>query len=103
MGESILFWIFAIISVVSAIVMVSNKNPVRSALALVITFLCMAAFYVLLSAQFLAAVQVIVYAGAIMVLFLFVVMLLNLGSAVGMVEKPSLQRYVAVSLAGVRE
>ena len=101
MGETVLFWIFASLAVIAALVMVTNKNPVRSALALVITFLSMAAFYVMLSAQFLAAVQVIVYAGAIMVLFLFVIMLLNLGSAVGMVEKPSLQRTLAIALGGI--
>ena len=76
--EVFLFWIFAIIIFVSALVVVLAKNPITSALALIITFFILAGYYVVLSAQFLAAVQVVVYAGAIMVLFLFVIMLLNL-------------------------
>ncbi len=95
---AITFWILALISVVAAISMVVTKNPVRSALYLVTTFLCMAAFYVLLSAQFIAAVQVIVYAGAIMVLFLFVIMLLNLGAPAALKERGSLQPPFAVAL-----
>lgn len=98
-GESVIFWILALISVFSAIMMIVTKNPVRSALNLVVTFLCVSAFYVLLSAQFLAAVQVIVYAGAIMVLFLFVIMLLNLGAPEALVEKGSLQKPIAVGLS----
>jgi NADH-quinone oxidoreductase subunit J len=58
--------------------MILKRNPVHSALCLVVVFVCLALLYVLLGAEFLAAVQVIVYAGAIMVLFLFVIMLLNL-------------------------
>jgi len=61
-----------------ALMVVFSKNPVHSVLYLVLTFFIIAAHYVLLNAQFLAAVHVIVYAGAIMVLFLFVIMLLNL-------------------------
>jgi len=76
--EAILFWIFAVTAIVSALVVILAKNPITSALGLIVTFFVLAGYYVLLSAQFLAAVQVIVYAGAIMVLFLFVIMLLNL-------------------------
>ena len=75
----VIFWILAVISVGAALLMVVNRNPVRSALYLVATFLALAVFYVTLSAQFVGAVQVIVYAGAIMVLFVFVIMLLNAG------------------------
>lgn len=78
--------------------MVVTKNPVRSALALVGTFLCVASLYILLSAQFIAAVQVIVYAGAIMVLFLFVIMLLNLGAPGALKERGSLQPVIATGL-----
>jgi NADH-quinone oxidoreductase subunit J len=74
-----LFWTLAVVSVLSALLVVwPRTNPIFSALYLVITFFSIAGQYVLLNAQFLAAVHVIVYAGAIMVLFLFVLMLLNL-------------------------
>ena len=72
------FFFFAVIVIASAIVMVLHKNPVYSVLFLVITFFGIGGFYFLLEAQFLAIVHIIVYAGAIMVLFLFVIMLLNL-------------------------
>ncbi len=94
----VLFWLLALISVGAAILMVVAQNPVRSALFLVATFLCVAVFYVLLSAQFIAAVQIIVYAGAIMVLFLFVIMLLNLGVPQALRERGTLQPAVAVAL-----
>jgi NADH-quinone oxidoreductase subunit J len=73
------FWIFGAIAVVGALSCITRKNPVASALWLVVTLFALAAMYVLLDAQFIAALQVLVYAGAIMVLFLFVIMLLNLG------------------------
>ena len=63
----------------SALLCITRKNPVASALWLVVTLFALAAMFVLLDAQFIAALQVLVYAGAIMVLFLFVIMLLNLG------------------------
>jgi NADH-quinone oxidoreductase subunit J len=75
--ETILFAITAFIVIASALMVVVSGHPMYSALYLVLTFLGLAGFYLQLSASFLAAVQVIVYAGAIMVLFLFVVMLLG--------------------------
>jgi NADH-quinone oxidoreductase subunit J len=75
----LLWWVFASLAVGGAIGMVTRKNPVASLLFLVLTFFSLAAIYVLLGAHFIAAIQIIVYAGAIMVLFLFVIMLLNLG------------------------
>jgi NADH-quinone oxidoreductase subunit J len=75
--EFIIFMIAAAVSVAAAIMMVLNRNAMYSALFLVLTFFCIAVFYVLLGAYFLAVVQVAVYAGAIMVLMLFVLMLLN--------------------------
>ena len=78
MAEWILFLVFGTLAVASALMMVFNRNPVHAALWLVLTFLCVAVLFLILGAQFLAAVQIIVYTGAIMVLFLFVVMLLNL-------------------------
>jgi NADH-quinone oxidoreductase subunit J len=72
------FYFLSFVAVLSALIVVFAKNPVYSVIFLVITFFCIACHYMLLSAQFLAAVHVIVYAGAIMVLFLYVIMLLNL-------------------------
>ena len=76
---TILFYVFASIAVVAALGVVVSRNPVGSLLFMVTTLASVAGIFVLLNAHFLAAVQVIVYAGAIMVLFLFVIMLLNLG------------------------
>jgi NADH-quinone oxidoreductase subunit J len=76
---SVFFWGFAGIAVLAALLCVTRKSPVASALWLVVTMGTLAAIYVLLDAQFIAAIQILVYAGAIMVLFLFVIMLLNLG------------------------
>ena len=76
--EILIFTITAVIAIISAIVVIIHRNPVVSVLALVINLCCIAVFYLLLNAMFLAAIQVIVYAGAIMVLVLFVVMLLSL-------------------------
>ena len=73
------FWIFGVIAMSSALLCITRKNPVASALWLVVTLFALAALFVLLDAQFIAVLQVLVYAGAIMVLFLFVIMLLNLG------------------------
>ncbi|CAN5842851.1 NADH-quinone oxidoreductase subunit J [soil metagenome] len=75
----LLWWVFASLAVGGGFGMVTRKNPVASLLFLVLTFFSLAALYVLLGAHFIAAIQIIVYAGAIMVLFLFVIMLLNLG------------------------
>jgi NADH-quinone oxidoreductase subunit J len=72
------FYFLSFVAVLSALMVVFSKNPVYSVLYLIITFFCIAGHYILLNAQFLAVVHVIVYAGAIMVLFLYVIMLLNL-------------------------
>ena len=79
MAEQILFIAFGTLAVGSAICVIAFRNPIHSALALVLTFFSLAGLFISLGAYFVAAVQVIVYAGAIMVLFLFVLMLLNLG------------------------
>ena len=75
------FYLFGIIAMVSALLFVTRKSPVAAALWLVNTMFCLAALYVMLEAHFVGVIQVLVYAGAIMVVFLFVVMLLNLGQA----------------------
>ena len=74
-----LFYVFAAVAVGGAIGVVISRSPVGSLLSMIATLGSMAAIFVLLEAHFLAAIQIIVYAGAIMVLFLFVIMLLNLG------------------------
>jgi NADH-quinone oxidoreductase subunit J len=76
--EFAIFFFFAAVAVIFALMVVLHRNPVVGALSLVASFFALAVMYVLLEAPFLAALQVIVYAGAIMVLFLFVIMLLNL-------------------------
>src|SRR2546430_11785294 len=74
----ILFWFLSVLAVVSAVGVVASKNPIFSVLWLIMTFFAISGHYILLNAQFLAIVNIIVYAGAIMVLFLFVIMLMNL-------------------------
>jgi NADH-quinone oxidoreductase subunit J len=76
---TVAFWIVTVIAVLSGVNVILQRNPIYSALFLVANFFCLAVYYVLLNAQFLAAVQIIVYAGAIMVLFLFVLTLLSPG------------------------
>jgi NADH-quinone oxidoreductase subunit J len=76
--DEIIFWILASGAIISALLMVTRKSAVPSALMLIVTFCFLAALYLTLNAQFLAVVQVAVYAGAIMVLVVFVIMLLNI-------------------------
>jgi len=78
MLETTLFVILAVFTVVTAILVIVQRNPVASAIFLILTLFALAGIYLLLHAEFIAAIQVLVYAGAIMVLFLFVIMLLNL-------------------------
>jgi NADH-quinone oxidoreductase subunit J len=81
LGYTITQWLFGILSflaIMFALMVVFSRNPVNSVLYLVLTFFCIAGHYILLNAQFLAVVHIVVYAGAIMVLFLFVIMLMNL-------------------------
>ena len=75
----LLWWVFAAVTVAGGLGMVLLRNPVGSLLSLVLAFFGLAAIYLLLGAHFVAAIQVLLYAGAIMVLFLFTIMLLNLG------------------------
>jgi len=76
--ETVLFILLALGSILSALLVITTPSPIASALYLVVTFFCIAGFYVLLAAPLLAAIQIIVYAGAVLVLVLFVIMLLNL-------------------------
>lgn len=76
----ILFWFLSALALVGAVGVISSKNPIYSVLWLIVVFFAISGHYVLMNAQFLAIVNIIVYAGAIMVLFLFVVMLMNLNT-----------------------
>ena len=96
--DNIVFWVFAPISIASAIGMLLVRNAVHAALFLVVNFFCLAVFFLLLDAPFLFAVQIIVYAGAIMVLFLFVIMLLGVDSNVPVRERLLVQRPLAFVL-----
>ena len=84
----ILFFVLAGLTIISGLLTVLSKNPVYSILFLIITFFSISGHYILLNAQFLAIVNIIVYAGAIMVLFLFVVMLMNLNKEKHNFSKP---------------
>jgi NADH-quinone oxidoreductase subunit J len=85
----VIFYIFAAAAVLSAALCILQRSPIAAALWLVSTMFSLAGIYVLLNAQFIAAIQVLVYAGAVMVLFLFVIMLLNLGHAESDIRGPS--------------
>ena len=76
--EAFFFWLFSIGLILGGLGVILNRNPVASALSLVVTIVFLAALFVMLNAFFLAAVQILVYAGAVMVLFLFIIMLLDL-------------------------
>jgi NADH-quinone oxidoreductase subunit J len=100
--DEIVFWVFAPISVGSAIAMILQRNAVHAALFLVVNFFTIAVFYLVLGASFLFAVQIIVYAGAIMVLFLFVIMLLGVDRDESLLERLKGQRVIGVTLgAGI--
>src|SRR5215831_1645036 len=77
----ILFWCLSVLALFSALMVITSRNPVHSVLWLIVTFFAISGHYILLNAQFLAIVNIIVYAGAIMVLFLFVIMLMNLNKS----------------------
>lgn len=98
-GEAVVFWILGPIALAAALGMVLSKNTVHAALWLVLVMFCLAVFYVVQSAPFLGAVQIIVYAGAIMVLFLFVVMLVGVDYTESLTETLRGQRVTAVLLA----
>lgn len=94
----ILFWFLSLLAVVGAINVVISRNPVFSVLWLILTFFAISGHYILLNAQFLAVVNIIVYAGAIMVLFLFVIMLMNLSTDT--VTKKNKWMKIAGAIAG---
>jgi NADH-quinone oxidoreductase subunit J len=97
-GEAWGFWILGTLSVIGALGMVIARNAVHSALWLVVTMLCLGFMYVMNSAPFLGAVQIIVYTGAIMMLFLFVLMLVGRDASDSLIETLRGQRIAAVAL-----
>jgi NADH-quinone oxidoreductase subunit J len=75
--HALFFWVLAAVMVIASVLVIGQRNPMYSVLLLIVSFCALSGLYVLLGAPFVAAIQIIIYAGAIMVLFLFVVMLLN--------------------------
>ena len=96
--DNVVFWVFAPISIGSAIGMLFQRNAVHAALFLIVNFFTIAVFFLILGAPFLFAVQIIVYAGAIMVLFLFVIMLLGVDREETLIEQLRGQRPLAIVL-----
>lgn len=96
--DALFFWVFALVSVVASLLVVGQRNPMYSVLLLIVSFGALSGLYVLLGAPFVAAIQIIIYAGAIMVLFLFVVMLLN----AAVEDAPSREALRAFTSAGPR-
>jgi len=94
------FFLFAIVGIFSAIRVVTNRNVVHAALFLLLTFFCVGSMYVMLRAELLAAVQVLVYAGAVMVLFLFASLIINIPRALQL-RQWNRQSVLAVLMAGV--
>ncbi len=99
-AETVVFIIFAIASIAGGLVMIGARNPIYSAMGLLTSMFSMAVFYVLNDAHFVAAVQVIIYAGAVMTLFLFVIMLIGVDKAEDTTERLPFQRPLALLLSG---
>jgi NADH-quinone oxidoreductase subunit J len=97
--ELIFFFILAILSIMSALLVITRRNPIPGAMFLVLNFFILAGIYLTLSAQFLAIIQILVYAGAIMVLFIFVIMLLNLSDEEKLKEKMSMKKLIRIILS----
>src|ERR671925_2124022 len=98
MADWIVFWVLAPISVLAGGAMVLARNAVHSALFLIVNFFTLAVFFLVLGSPFLFVVQIIVYAGAIMVLFLFVIMLLGVDRRDSLKERVLAQRWLALLL-----
>jgi NADH-quinone oxidoreductase subunit J len=97
--EQVVFFFLAILAAFSAVMMILQRSPVNSVLYLILNFFCLSGLYLTLNAQFIAMVQVLVYAGAIMVLFLFVIMLLNLGDDRRLREHLGLRMYLGIGFS----
>src|SRR5258707_15200729 len=99
--ERALFIVFSVIAVASALNILLQRNPMYGALSLIGTLLSLSALYLTVRAQFIAAIQIVVYAGAIMVLFIFVIMLLNVPKEQPQIEKQKGLRLLSIPFAGV--
>jgi NADH-quinone oxidoreductase subunit J len=99
--ETVLFILFGAIAVCGAIMVVTRKHPMASALYLILTLFAVAALFVLRQAHFLAAIQVIIYAGAVVVLFVFVIMLINVPEDRLPVERATTTRVLGILAAGI--
>jgi NADH-quinone oxidoreductase subunit J len=97
--EQVVFFVLAAVAAFSAVMVILQRNPVNSALYLILNFFCLSGLYLTLNAQFIAMVQVLVYAGAIMVLFLFVIMLLNLGDDKRLREHLGVRTYLGIGFS----
>ncbi|MBK9049549.1 MAG: NADH-quinone oxidoreductase subunit J [Chloroflexi bacterium] len=100
MGSPILFLILAVIAIAAALLMITSRNAIHAALFLIVNFVTVAVFYLILKAPFVAMVQVTVYAGAIMVLFLFVIMLLGAEKLQGVSSRSTVGR-MAIAVLGL--
>jgi NADH-quinone oxidoreductase subunit J len=99
--QLLMFYILSFGAVLSSLFMVTNKRPVSAAMSLILTMFCLAGIYVLLDAHLIAALQIIVYAGAIMVLFLFVIMLLNVQEKEGRLgAKKIVMQFLSIAIVG---
>ena len=97
--DLILFLLIAVAAIATALSTVLHRNPVMSAISLIANFFCIALLYLFLHAQLLAVLQVVIYTGAIMVLVVFVIMLLNLGKEERLTEKYDLRKIIATVVA----
>jgi NADH-quinone oxidoreductase subunit J len=95
------FYLFGVIAIAAAVTFVTRKSPVAAVLWLVVTMFCLAAEYVMLDAHFIGIMQILVYAGAIMVVFLFVIMLLNLGDPSEILDVRGLWAKLLATLVGL--
>jgi NADH-quinone oxidoreductase subunit J len=98
-AENIIILLFAILALGSAIMMITRRSPIISAIYLIVNFFSISGIYLMLRAQFVAIIQILVYAGAIMVLFLFVIMLLNLSGEKNITDTLTYKRLSAILLA----
>ena len=98
--HQLVFWILSVIAIGGALGVILSRNPVASVLFLIVTFFAVSGHYILLNAQFLAIVNIIVYAGAIMVLFLYVIMLMNLNGDVEP-QKSKLLQFAGIISGGI--
>lgn len=97
--EPIAFWLFSALALLGALFVIFQKNPINAALGLILTLLSSAALYGLLSAGFVAVLQILVYAGAVMVLFVFVIMMLNVQREELILRRHAVKKAVAATLA----